>query len=314
MKILHLLFLPAIIILLFNIANAYDRKVCVYYYPWYDTNIHWQEGYLRSVLVPPQPPQLGEYSCRSDTVINQHLNWSETFGIDNWICSWWGPGSWEDITIRDYISPQMSERFVTYCLFYESAGLLNLQNDEIFFDSDKIAIFRSHFNYIATNYISDTSYQRIDGKPVVYIYLTRTFAGDYQQAIQLVRRDMVDLGFEIFLIGDEVYWGMPDETRISTLDAITAYNMHGPPQYAGYPSQTNFISDISSKYSQFKDAAENLGVRFIPNVMPGFNDRAVRPSADHYIIPNSFDPDDPDFWLTTTFYYFVEMADSFIDV
>ena len=310
MRIFTLVYSLAAVLSFFMFTIASDRVVSVYYYPWYDTNRHWQEGYLRSVLIPTQLPQLGEYSNRSSAVINQHLDWSENFGIDNWICSWWGPNSWEDITIKNYISPQMNGSNITYCLFYESAGLLNLQYNGIYFDSTKIITFRSHFNYIATNYFSDPNYQRIEGKPVIYIYLTRTFSGEYEQAIQLVRQDMLALGFEIFLVGDEVYWGTPYETRISTLDAITSYNMHGPAQYAGYPSLTNFISDVSSKYAQFKDAAENQGVKFIPNVMPGFNDRAVRLQADHYIITNQFHPDSN---FTSTLSHFADMADSFVD-
>ena len=299
-----------VVFLFSKLLLAVDRDVNVYYYPWYDTNLHWQSGYLRSILTPTQLPQLGEYSNRSSAVINQHLSWSENFGIDNWICSWWGPGSWEDITIKNYISPKMNISNVTYCLLYESPGLLNLQNDKISFDSTKIATFRSHFKYIAANYFSDPNYKKIDGKPVIYIYLTRTFSGEYEQAIQLVRQDMLALGLEIFIIGDEVYWGTPNENRISTLDAITAYNMHGPAQYAGYPSQTNFISDVSVKYAQFRDAAESQGVKFIPNVMPGFNDRAVRLEADHYIIPNQVHPDSN---FTSTLSHFADMANNFVD-
>ena len=133
MRKLTLFYLLAIVLSFSEFAMANDRVVCVYYYPWYDTNRHWQEGYLRNVIIPSQPPQLGEYSNRDTTVINQHLDLSENYGIDNWICSWWGPNSWEDITIKDYISPRIDMHSVAYCLFYESAGLLNLLNDEIFF-------------------------------------------------------------------------------------------------------------------------------------------------------------------------------------
>ena len=86
--------------------------------------------------------------------------------------------------------------------------------------------------------------------------------------------------------------------------------MHGPSRYEGYPSQTDLIPDVASKYAQFKNAAENQGVKFVPKVMPGFNDRAVRLPADHYVIPNQFHPDSS---FTSTLSHFADMVNSFID-
>lgn len=291
-------------------AKASDRIVSVYYYPWYGPNIHWQEGYLRGKLLPAQAPLLGQYDSRDTLVIHRHLTWSQSYGIDNWICSWWGPDSYEDVTIRTRIAPTMQAYNTTYCLFYEAAGLLNLQNGQILFDSAKIATFRSHFVYIATNYFSDPKYHRINNRPVVYIYLTRTFAGSYAQALQSVRQDMLERGYDIYVVGDEAYWGPPNQTRIGTLDAVTAYNMHGPPQYAGYPSATNFLSDVASLYSQYFTVAKSVGVDFIPNTMPGFNDRGVRLGANHYVISNQFHPDSSH---VSTFSQFTTIAINSID-
>ena len=290
-------------------SYAQDRHVSVFYYPWYDTDRHWPEGYLRNELETVQPPLLGEYSVRNPQIIAQHISWSETYGIDNWICSWWGPGSFSDEIMKDYISGQLDTTDVSYCLFYESAGLLNLDNG-IDFDTAKTETFRSHFNYMAENFFSDPSYYKIAGRPVVYIYLTRTFKGDYQNAIRLVRQDMLALGWDIFLVGDEVYWGTPNAARIASLDAITAYNMHGPHQYAGYPAQNGFIADVDIKFKQYKQVAESKGVIFIPDVMPGFNDRGVRLSVGHYIIPTRVHKDSSH---TSTFSQSIDMAIPLID-
>ncbi len=292
------------------VAEGSDRCVNVYYYPWYGPNVHWPGGYLRENLIPAQPPYLGEYDCRDTAVINQQLRWSDAYGIDNWICSWWGPNSYEDITIRTKISPVIQEYNATYCLFYESAGLESVQNEQIYFDVANTTRMRSNFQYIATNYFSDPRYLKIQGRPVVYIYLTRIFTGNYAQALQLVRQDMQQRGYSIYLIGDEMYWGTPDTNRIAALDAITAYNMHGPRQYAGYPMATDLISDVSTIYTQYAAAARQLGVGFIPNTMAGFNDRAVRPGADHYIIPRQFNQDSG---TLSTFSQFTKMAIGHID-
>jgi len=289
---------------------AADRHVSVFYYPWYDTDRHWGEGYMRRLLEPAQEPLLGHYSNRDNAVIERHVQWSQEYGIDNWICSWWGPTSWENNTILNYISPNLQETGVTYCVFYESAGLLNMQDGRIDFDEQRTATFRQHLQTIASRFFDDPAYYKIDGRPVVYIYLTRTFAGDYEKAIKAVRQDMADLGYEIFLIGDEVYWGSPNFTRIAALDAITAYNMHGPHKYDGYPAETHFLTKVSEKYLTYQNIASLAATAFIPKIMPGFNDRGVRLGADHYVIPNQVHPDSS---LTSTFEHYAEMAEQFIN-
>jgi glycoprotein endo-alpha-1,2-mannosidase len=290
--------------------KAADRHVSVFYYPWYDLNRHWGEGYLRHLTNPVQEPLLGHYSNRDEANVERHLQWSQQYGIDNWICSWWGPDSWENKTILDYVSPNLEGSKVSYCLFYEAAGLLNMQNGRIEFDEQRTATFRAHIKFIAANYFDDPAYYRINGRPVVYIYLTRTFAGDYENAINAARQDVAEMGFDIFLIGDEVYWGSPNFTRIAALDGITAYNMHGPHEYDGYPMDTHFFDKVAEKYTAYRNIANLTNTAFIPKIMPGFNDRGVRLSADHYVIPSQVHPDSSH---TSTFEHYSHLAEAFID-
>lgn len=203
--------------------------------------------------------------------------------------SWWGPGSWTDVTIRDYIAPALIGSNLKFCIFYESTGLLG--GPPINFNQQLINQFVSHFEYIASNFFNHPNYLKFTNRPVVFIYLTRTFAGEYVRAIDSLRARMAQMGYDIFLVGDEVYWGTPNSTRIACFDAITGYNMHGPSQYAGYPKNTGFLRDCNTKYATYAQTAHNLGVYFIPDALPGFNDRAVRPAANHYAIPNQFAPE-----------------------
>lgn len=313
------LFIPFIVFVIYFFGiyeNVYpsDKVVSVYYYSWWENTgyTHWPDGYLGEKLHPPQPPYLGEYNSNSLDLIKQHLEWSQTYGIDNWICSWWGGQIWNeiDIIIRSLIATNVMQFNTTFCLCYESAGLLKFQNDQIVFDDEDIAKLRSDFDYIATTYFSNPNYYRINNRPVVYFYLTRVFSGEYAQALQLLRQDMIARGYDIYIVGDEVYWDTPNQTRIAAFDAITAYNMHGPWQYAGYPANTNFIDDVSAIYSQYSNVANSLGVDFIPNTMPGYNDRAVRLSANHYVIPPQFHPDSNN---VSTFSQFTRMAINHVD-
>ncbi len=287
MKVLCLL---ALVMFGAPIRAGENTTVSVYYYPWYGADgRHWELGYEGKKT--GGGPAAGEYDSRSPELLRDHLEISRRFGIDNWICSWWGPESWEDITLREHILPVLTaakgtgEKPPTFCLFYEAAGLLGLDPEKgIHFDDAKRKDFVSHFRFLTDHYFSHPSYRRIDGKPVVYLYLSRTFGGDYQRALAEVRAIGLARGFALYLVGDEVYWGEPDPERVRLYDAVTPYNMHGPTRYADLTDRISFLADCDEVYARWSEVAKGLGVGFIPGILPGFDSGGVDPAA-HYVIP-----------------------------
>lgn len=297
--------------ILTSVAHTEDPvHVSAYYYPWYDSNgLHWDEGYARG------GPMLGKYSSRSTAVINEHLDWSEQFGIDSWICAWWGPRSWEDITIRTAIMPELNKRSegerkgTKFCLLYESGGLLGLNPEEgIHFTTGRISKFVSDFEFIASRYFNHPAYLKVDGRPVVYLYLTRTFTGDYATAIQMVREKCRTLGFDVFLVGDEVYWGEPDIFRIREFDGITAYNMHGPEVFASLTDWTEFIEECEAVFDTYRQVATENEVAFFPGILPGFD--ASGTGATYYQIPRKIQKGAP---ALSTLKAMAEMAKRTLD-
>ena len=84
-----------------EIQSGNEVFVGVYYYPWHANDFHRGDGYLRDQLKNRQPPLLGEYDDRQRDIIAQHLMWSRRPNVRLWVCSWWGPNSREDLTIRN---------------------------------------------------------------------------------------------------------------------------------------------------------------------------------------------------------------------
>lgn len=275
-----------------QIAGGYQRQypntarqdallVGAYYYPWYgpDRN-HWQDGYA-------QHPSLGEYNSAEKDVINQHIDWASGHGIDFFAVSWWGIGSREDEVLKDRFleSPLLND--IQFVILYESAGLLPFQNESIDLDSpDTLQKLLKDFKYLQETYLNHPRYLKINGRPVVFIYLTRIFTGDVAGAIHALRSALLSRGSDVYLIGDEVYWGnwgsLPAE-HIQAFDAVTAYNMHtSVPGIA-----ENFDAKVMNEYTAWKARTDELGVSFIPNALPGFDDSLVRPQANHPPIPRS---------------------------
>jgi hypothetical protein len=118
-------------------------------------------------------------------------------------------------------------------------------------------------------------------------HVSRIFRGNYEGALSHMRTIVKNRnGLDLYLVGDEVNWNQaPDERRIRLFDAITGYTMYSDLQPAGWPEQTGFLASARTTNTAFKRAAVAHGVRFIPNVQPGFNDRGVRLPANHYVLP-----------------------------
>jgi glycoprotein endo-alpha-1,2-mannosidase len=96
-----------------------------------------------------------------------------------------------------------------------------------------------------------------------------------QQMVSSIRTAMSDAGFHVYLVGDEYYpLNSPDPARSANWDAIFGYNPYAG--IAGYSDDNGFLALQTAMYQKYQAVAQQLGVDFIPSVVPGFNDRAVR--------------------------------------
>jgi hypothetical protein len=251
-----------------------------YYYPWYSPDRHWDSGYRGT-------PVLGEYDSANLDVINQHLTWAEDYGIDFFALSWWGKGSFEDDVIRGPWLDALQGHDFHFAILYESVGQLKLQNGQINLDNAAIRQqLIADFTYLADTFFQHPNVLTIEGRPVIFLYLTRTFAGDVNTALTEAKGAAVNRGSaEPFIVGDEVYWQYPDRQRILYFDAVTSYNMHtSVPNIAD-----GFAENVERQYRLWADITAEQGIPFIPDILPGFNDTAVRPEAHHPVIPRSVD-------------------------
>jgi len=106
-------------------------------------------------------------------------------------------------------------------------------------------------------------------------------------------------------VGDEIFWTVirenadpaagPERTeapqlgRIAALDALTVYNPYEPAftRHAGHAAGSTFVADVAGLYARYRTAV-GAAPPLVPVVIPGFNDRAVRPAADHYVIARTW--------------------------
>lgn len=250
------------------------------YYPWYTDGGHWSGDNLRYNLQPSQPPTLGKYDCAQQSVISQHVRWSVQGGVDFWICSWWGQGSSTDkVILNGQQSNADFNKSMGYCLLYEPHAT------PITVDNAYIGAFESDLRYMMAHHFGRSNYLKIDGKPVLYIYLTRTMQGDCRTLFQHADSVLQSGGFSgLYVAGDEIYWGQLSSERIQYMEAVTIYNPHISQSFVSDPAQ--FISRaINEVYTPSMSNANAGGKSFWVDVIPGFNDLGVRKDAQHPVIP-----------------------------
>ena len=248
-----------------------------YWYPWFGPGRqHWEEGYLGE-------PVLGEYDSADPAVIRQQVAWATGHGIDLLVASWWGRGSKEDTILSTSFPDVIEGSDFRFAVLYETPGLLGMEGGRIrLTDVETQQQLVDDVTYLAKNYLSHPNYLHIDGRPVLYLYLTRTFVGDVQGSMDAVREAVrVETGEPAFIIGDEVYWQSPSSLRIRPYDGVTAYNMH-----TSVPGIADgFAAKVRAQYAIWARKTAADGVAFIPDILPGFDDTGVRPEAEHPVIP-----------------------------
>lgn len=269
MRTFNFLLVINLFLLIRPILGHLDYTLAVFYYPWYSglKNIHWNEGFLREKITPAQFPQLGYYDSFSNSVIDEHISWSEKYGINTWIVSWWGQQSNEDNWLNNYIKERLEGTTLKFCVLYDS-GILSDWNWD---NSATRSKFKNDMLYIANKYFNHPNYFRIDNKPVIYVYVTRGFYGNHSLGIKESRQLLKDKGYEVYFIAD----GIDRENSLTDYDALSLYlglevgdcmSRDG-----SYPYQNNCFQQIEGNWTYLKSEAKKAGIKFIPNISPGFN-------------------------------------------
>jgi len=283
--------------------------VGAHYHVWFPENR--KQGYLRASLIPPQQPLLGHYDSSDPAVIEQHIAWCSQYGIDFLTLDWW-PGREQNRIILDVFPNAANIDDIQFCVFHETWSIgFDKKMTTTPFTPEAIERFVADMRTIAENLFSHPRYLRIDGRPVIILYLTRTFTGPYREVMAQVRAEWSEMGYDPFVIADEIYWGVireddpmdapplgspdPQAGRIRLFDAITSYNMYCSSQsgHAGYAAESSFIDDVAAIYRRYREAAFP-SVGFVPSLLSRYNDRGVRPRSDHFVIPSAYAPDEPE--------------------
>lgn len=258
----------------FNVPSTDSQTVVgAYYYPWYETQEpgQWRGGWKRAMrlhLEPPQLPKAGLYDSSKPEIIGEHISQSLRGGVDFWAVSWWGRGTDSDDNFRNAILKHPSADKLRYAVLYETTRLLRSRYSRKS-DHDKLL---NDLAFLREHYFNDPNYLRIDGRPVIFVYLTRVyFRNQGHDSLAKMRK----LFPEVYLVGDDVYGPKYKSEWAKPFDAVTTYDVYGQ-SLSKYGGTRKAVKVLGENYRVAKKAANQVGTAFIPTVAPGYNDTAVR--------------------------------------
>lgn len=242
-----------------------------HYYPWY---------FPRKWTLEPvcDTPRLGHYDSGNRAVAKQHVQWAKQAGLDFFIVSWINRAGREDQNFRHAVLPEIEEQGFRFAFHYETALALGLQAGKGPLDFDRKLDggaragdrFVAQFDYLADTYFERKSHLTCNGQVVVILYLVRdmTHAGP---DLTRVRERMRKRGIDLYLIADVVFWAPPESWDWALLkehfQAVTGYNMYYQPQ---------FLDRVRAQYQASDRLARENGLKFVPTVMPGYDDTRLR--------------------------------------
>lgn len=245
-------------------TSGSDRLIGAHYYTWYGPNNHWSNGYRGT-------PTLGEYDSKDPAVIEQHVEWAANNGIDWFNATWWGPESYSARTLENHVAPALAGTDVEFSVLYEPKGRFDYDEPTVDFDDrENREILATDLEHVAAEMVDNPNYLRIDGKPVLYVYIARTFTGDVQGAFEEAQ---ARAGTKFYLVGD---YGRTAQLPNPVFDAVSPYNMYRPVEGVN----DGFVDYVDRTYEGWHLLAREADFEFIPLVLPGFDNTEANWAPD----------------------------------
>jgi len=141
------------------------RKVLAFYYPWYGTQaftgswVHYEDidTEAKTIASSTHYPSIGPYDSHDPEAVAYHMDMAERAGIDGFIVSWWGQGDFSD-NAMPVILDEAQKKGIEVTIYYERVP------------EEKSERAVDDFLYILGKYGSHPAYQKVGGKPVIFVY------------------------------------------------------------------------------------------------------------------------------------------------
>ncbi len=139
-----------------RIRHVLDRKLLwAFYYPWYHLR-DWSNPKLKDHPVSP-------YSSSNSESVARQVEQAQSAGIDGFISSWWGPGTYSDKNLKILLQIARHRKFLVSIYFETLKHGKPRTEDQIF----------QWLAYVISTYRDHPSFMKVDGKPLIVIWTSQ---------------------------------------------------------------------------------------------------------------------------------------------
>lgn len=190
MKLQRILLLAALILATLNIPHvtmADQKPVMVYYLPWYVAKPHseawgwhWTMNHFNPDLINASGerqiaswyhPLIGPYDSSDPAVLEYHVLLMKLTGIDGVIVDWYGFAPYMDYGINNQATTRLFDftrrARLKFAICYEDQTIKHMIKGNYLSAGEAIPHAQKGMLYLQTNFFSDPSYFRLNGKPLL---------------------------------------------------------------------------------------------------------------------------------------------------
>ena len=172
------------------LADQPDQQILVHYMPWYTADAeqnqfgwHWTMNHFdptkvndggKREIASHHYPQIGPYDSGDPHVLEYHVLLMKLSGIDGVVVDWYGSRDFRDYAMIDRntraLIPWLKKAGLKFTFCYEDQTVKHLIADKKIEATEDVRETVAEFNKLATDYLKDDSWVRLDGKPVLLIF------------------------------------------------------------------------------------------------------------------------------------------------
>lgn len=253
-----------------------DARVGAYYSVY--TTADW-------AVAKPFTPLLGNYDANTATVMQQHLKWADTAGVNFFAFKWNGA---TNNTILTNFKTQAAAGNVKMVIDYNTAHLSATNASPLI--GAKLTTFANEWRTLITTYINNQStYYKIDNRPVVMLSplnlaTAASTSINYKLVVDTLRNVMSSFGLDPYIIGElTTGWVAPLNYPDSVLKAMNGIVLTTW-STTDYDRKFAFYSYSDLNYQNWKTTLEAWNVDYVPCIFPGWNNPST---ATQYVIARS---------------------------
>ena len=255
-----------------------DRLALALHYPWYGSPggpaggwFHWQEPIEEgSIASSTHYPLFGPYDSNDEELITTQILLAQDAGLDGFVSSWRGPGTFEDAAFSCLLDVAEGLGFKV-SIYYESVR---------FYPDEPLSVdgVVRELAYALQSYSDSGAFLKVGRVPVVFIYNIEAhdrLPGYWSE----VRRGLEEEVGDVILIGD-----FRDVRYLSVFDGVHFYNefdLDVARGFYGMFSERSIVYDGSGFDEAVRDI-EALGELPLSRkvicgtVVPGYDDHKIR--------------------------------------